>query len=38
MGNNVIEIEAGLSKEEILKLVPKEMIEELSNGKGENEQ
>lgn len=38
MGNDVIEIKAGLSKEEILRLVPKEMLEELSNGKGENEQ
>lgn len=37
MGNDVIEIKAGLSKKEILKLVPKEMLEELSNGKGENE-
>ena len=37
MGNKIIEVKAELSQEEISKLIPKEMLEELSNGKGEDE-
>lgn len=37
MDNDIIEVKSELSQEEILKLIPKEMLEELSNGKGEDE-
>ena len=37
MDNKIIEVKAELSQEEISKLIPKEMLEELSNGKGEGE-
>lgn len=37
MDNKIIEVKTELSEEEISKLLPKEMLEELSNGKGEDE-
>ena len=36
MDNKIIEVKAELSREEISKLIPKERLEELSNGKGED--
>lgn len=37
MEEKLIHIETELSEEEITKLLPKEMLDELSNGKGEDE-
>lgn len=37
MEEKLIRIENELSEEEITKLLPKEMLDELSNGKGEDE-
>lgn len=37
MDNDIIEVKSELPQKEISKLISKEMLEELSNGKGEGE-